>query len=207
MSQTASSVSELDRVRAVVYQLLSSLFGREIDQARLEQLTQPQATAFWLQLGQDSRISDDVQVIMTQLKQIGNERQLLELAADYCGLFLIGSKHAPTPYASHFLVKGQEPLAFGEQHHLMSDFLKQSHLTVQSDFKEPADHLAVMLAYMGHLCTHASPEAQSAYLNDCLLSWLPAFCQQVERQDSGQFYQALARITLHWVDSDKQSLV
>ncbi|QDF66409.1 molecular chaperone TorD [Shewanella sp. SNU WT4] len=203
MSQLASSISELDQVRALVYQLLSSLFARELDDVRLAELTQPQATAFWLQLAQDPVVKHDVQIIMEQLSQIHNERQLLELAADYCGLFLIGSKHAPTPYASHYLANTKEVLVFGEQHHLMCDFLKQSQLAVQSDFKEPADHLAVMLSYMGHLCTHASYEAQMAFIDNCLLSWLPAFCRQVEQQDAGQFYQALARITLYWVKSDK----
>ncbi|MGL5468741.1 MAG: molecular chaperone TorD, partial [Shewanella sp.] len=42
---------DINHARALVYQLLSSLFAREIDEQRLKQLTSEQAQQFWTQLG------------------------------------------------------------------------------------------------------------------------------------------------------------
>ncbi|GLR33642.1 molecular chaperone TorD [Shewanella decolorationis] len=200
---------DINHARALVYQLLSSLFAREIDEQRLKQLTSDQAQQFWTQLGYAPELSAPVASIQKVLNGLTSDEALLELAADYCGLFLVGTKHSASPYASLYLSREEEPLLFGQQHQQMSEFLHQSKLQVQSHFPEPADHLAVILAYMGHLTCHSEDAAQLNFLNACIDSWLAKFVAKVVECDSKHsngFYSALATLTLAWVQQDKQQL-
>ncbi len=204
-------VNPVDQVRSTIYQLLSSLFAKEIDHKTLHDLTSDQAKQFWAQLGSEAEFKADVDVLVAELATLNTDRALLELAADYCGLFLVGTKHSASPYASLYLTdkpakKGDEPLLFGEQHQQMTQFLKQSQLQVQSEFPEPADHLAVILAYVAHLCTHSTATEQHDFIKANLANWLNNFVAKVTEVDTGNFYQALARLTYSWVKSDAEWL-
>lgn len=113
---------DINHARALVYQLLSSLFAREIDEQRLKQLTSDAAQQFWTQLGYAPEFSASVASIQKVLNGLTSDEALLELAADYCGLFLVGTKHSASPYASLYLSREEEPLLFGQQHQQMSEF-------------------------------------------------------------------------------------
>ncbi|MCL1137786.1 molecular chaperone TorD [Shewanella pneumatophori] len=204
-------INPVDQVRSTIYQLLSSLFAREIDHKTLHDLTSEQAQQFWAQLSSESEFKADVNTLVAELARLKTDKALLELAADYCGLFLVGTKHSASPYASLYLTdkpakKGDEPLLFGEQHQQMTQFLKQSQLQVQSEFPEPADHLAVILAYVAHLCTHSTEAEQHDFIKANLANWLNNFVAKVTEVDTGNFYQALARLTYAWVKSDAEWL-
>ncbi|MGS0682335.1 molecular chaperone TorD [Shewanella sp. 125m-7] len=205
------AVNPVNQVRSTIYQLLSSLFAKEIDHKTLHDLTSEQAQNFWAQLGSESAFEADVNTLVAELATLNTDKALLELAADYCGLFLIGTKYSASPYASLYLdskpaKKGDEPLLFGEQHQQMTQFLKQSQLQVQSEFPEPADHLAVILAYVAHLCVHSDEAEQLSFIQANLANWLNNFVAKVTEVDNGNFYQALARLTHSWVKSDAEWL-
>lgn len=202
--ETANPVNQ---ARSTIYQLLSSLFAKEVDHKTLHELTSTQAQAFWSQLAEEPNFKADVDVLVAELAKLNSDKALLELAADYCGLFLVGTKNSASPYASLYLTdtpvdKGDEPLLFGEQHQQMTQFLKQSQLQVQSEFPEPADHLAVILAYVAHITMHTSNQQQLEFIRDNLTNWLATFVAKVAKVDTGKFYIALAQLTLAWVNSD-----
>ncbi|ABZ77962.1 cytoplasmic chaperone TorD family protein [Shewanella halifaxensis HAW-EB4] len=204
-------INPVDQVRSTIYQLLSSLFAKEIDHKTLHDLTSEQAKHFWAQLSSEAAFKADVDILVAELAKLNSDKALLELAADYCGLFLVGTKYSASPYASLYLdskptAKGEEPLLFGEQHQQMTQFLKQSQLQVQSEFPEPADHLAVILAYVAHLCIHNNDAEQLSFIEANLANWLNNFVAKVTEVDSGNFYQALARLTHAWVKSDVEWL-
>ncbi|QQX79328.1 molecular chaperone TorD [Shewanella sp. KX20019] len=208
---TETAANPVNQARSTVYQLLSSLFAKEIDHKTLHELTSTQAQAFWSQLAAESDFKADVDVLVAEFAKLNNDKALLELAADYCGLFLVGTKHSASPYASLYLTdkpatKGNEPLLFGEQHQQMTQFLKQSQLQVQSEFPEPADHLAVILAYVAHTNTRTNNQQQLQFIRDNLANWLATFVAKVAKVDTGKFYIALAQLTLAWVKSDVEWL-
>ncbi|MCB1946388.1 MAG: molecular chaperone TorD family protein, partial [Thauera sp.] len=93
----------------------------------------------------------------------------------------------------------------------MRDFLDASGLSIQADFREPADHLAVPLALMAELAGAASsvediPTAaatQADFLRTAVLDWLPRFverCQQARPRFD--VYPALAALLLGFVRAD-----
>ena len=105
---------DINHARALVYQLLSSLFAREVDEQRLKELTSEAAQQFWEQLSLEANFTQSVDKIRSMLNGIKSDEALLELAADYCGLFLVGTKHSASPYASLYLNGENEPLLFGQ---------------------------------------------------------------------------------------------
>ncbi|WP_394203144.1 molecular chaperone TorD [Shewanella waksmanii] len=207
---SAQQDQAMNQARASIYQLLSSLFAKEVDHQILHELTSEQALAFWQQLATEPSFSQDVEQIVAKLQGLTSDKALLELAADYCGLFLVGTKHSASPYASLYLNSANqaedEPLLFGEQHQQMSQFLKQSQLQIQSEFPEPADHIAVILAYVAHICTHQDKLQQAQFVSQNLANWLANFVAKVVEVDQGGFYLSLAKLTAAWVESDLQWL-
>jgi TorA-specific chaperone len=206
--------SPMNKGRAMVYKLLSSLFAKELDHQALEELTSSQAQGFMAQLASDPLLRDDIAALNAVLNSILNDRNtdhaLLSLAADYCGLFLVGTEHSASPYASLYLKdasgKDAEALLFGEHHQAMQTYLKQSQLAVQSQFPEPADHLAVILAYVAHQACNADDKTQLLFIRQYLNAWLPRFADKVASLDNGRFYAALAHLTSVWVASDCEGL-
>ncbi|WP_434926988.1 molecular chaperone TorD [Shewanella sp. HL-SH2] len=209
MNETQVYATPMNQGRAMVYRLLSSLFAKELDHQLLHELTSSQAQAFFAQLASDPLLAQDIASLNSVLNTLHTDRALLELAADYCGLFLVGTKHSVSPYASLYLGDndtGDEVLLFGEQHQQMKTFLQQSQLAVQSEFPEPADHIAVILAYVAHQACCSDDKTQQAFIGQYLNAWLPQFTDKVMTVDSGNFYAALARLTQAWVASDCDAL-
>lgn len=135
----------------------------------------------------------------------------LELAADFAQLFLLDGKTSALPYASAYAGTDSASPLFGAAEARMRDFLAASGLSVQADFREPADHLAVPLALMAELAGAASsaediPTAaatQADFLRTALLDWLPRFverCQQARPRFD--VYPALAALLLGFVRAD-----
>jgi len=210
MNREPVTDSAINQARGMVYQLLSSLFAKEVDHQLLHELTSERAQGFWAQLASEQAFKADVDTLVSVLNTLKSDKALLELAADYCGLFLVGTKHSASPYASLYLDDAQsgtdEPTLFGEQHQLMLQFLKQSQLQVQSSFPEPADHLAVILAYAAHLCNTADETTQLKFIESYLNNWVGNFAAKVTQCDSGQFYSALTRLTQSWIQADVTGL-
>jgi TorA-specific chaperone len=193
--------NEINSARSRVYQLLSALFAKEIDPQLRDELNGQPAQEFLQQLATEPQFSAEVKTIQRTLAGLQTEDDLLELAADYCGLFLVGSKQSASPYASLYSDEAK-PTIFGQQHQQMTIFLQQHQLQLPSDFAEPADHLAVILAYGGHLTLNATESEQLQYLQSQLNIWLGQFVTQVVKTDPGDFYSALAQLTAAWVQSE-----
>ena len=139
----------------------------------------------------------------------------LELAADFAQLFLLDGKTSALPYASAYAGTDSASPLFGAAEARMRDFLAASGLSIQADFREPADHLAVPLALMAELAGAASsaediPTAaatQADFLRTAVLDWLPRFverCQQARPRFD--VYPALAALLLGFVRADVEFL-
>lgn len=135
----------------------------------------------------------------------------LELAADFAQLFLLDGKTSALPYASAYEGKDNASPLFGAAEARMRDFLTASGLSIQADFREPADHLAVPLALMADLAGKdaaagdipAAAAAQAGFIRSAVLEWLPHFvarCQQARPRFD--VYPALAALLLGFVRAD-----
>lgn len=201
----ANEINEMNTARHRVYQLLSSLFARELDWPMVKELNSQRARDFWQQLATQPEFETHTNVIMTVIAGLKTDEDLLELAADYCGLFLVGTHNSASPYASLYMGDKNATL-FGEQHQKIIGFLQQNKLQLQSDFAEPADHIAVILAYAGHLALNGTPQKQLDFLQTYLANWLSEFVMKVKETDQGYYYSALAQLTEAWITSEVEWL-
>lgn len=135
----------------------------------------------------------------------------LELAADFAQLFLLDGKTSALPYASAYEGKDAASPLYGAAEARMRDFLAARALTLQADFREPADHLAVPLAVMAELADKdAAAEdiamvaaAQAGFIRTALLEWLPHFVARCQKAlPRFDVYPALAALLLGFVRAD-----
>ena len=135
----------------------------------------------------------------------------LELAADYAQLFLLDAKTGALPYASAYESEDAAAPLYGAAEARMREFLAAHKLAIEPGFREPADHLAVPLAFMADLAERDATRGDIAraaqdqvdFLRSALLGWLPRFaerCRQARPQFD--FYPALAMLLLGFVRAD-----
>jgi len=216
-----SEVNQESQARAIVYNFLSSLFAKEVTADLVAQLTSEQGQGFLNSLALEPNLSAAVTEIKAKLTTLNAKEPLLELAADFCGLFLVDSRTSVSPYAGQYLSakpsdatsnksgsfkKKDRIEIFGELHQQMTEFLTENKLQIHSDFPEPGDHIAVILAYIAHLCVTAEHKEQLSFINRYLMTWLRDFTQQVTKHDHGLFYGAVADLTLQWLQMDVEDL-
>ena len=224
--ETAQEISEEREARAIVYNFLSSLFAKEVTSDLVAQLTSGQGQSFLNSLALDPSLSASVNEINTKLVKLNSKESLLELATDFCGLFLVDGRTSVSPYAGQYLSaeieegandklsdklesksKKNKAQLFGELHQQMTEFLTDNKLQIHSDFPEPGDHIAVILAYIAHLCVTSGSEQQLNFINSYLMTWLSDFTQQVNKHDHGLFYCFVADLTLEWLKVDTEFLL
>ncbi|MCL2917603.1 molecular chaperone TorD [Shewanella litorisediminis] len=225
---------DMNAVRASVWQLLSSLFAKELSAERIKELAaaelwqafageaELQAAAAQIRAALIAAAQHDARAGGPQVRAAAR----FELAADFCSAFLQNAEHCAAPYASLYLgdageaagneIATQDKAAkdkterslYGEKHQLMSDYLRSAGLGLADDFREPSDHLAVILALMAHLCASASLDSQRAFLESAILSWLPEFNARLGKLKLvSPLYSALGDFTLAWARLDAELLL
>ncbi|MGB0937738.1 MAG: molecular chaperone TorD [Colwellia sp.] len=200
------------QARAMIYHFLSSLFAKEVSKEQIQQLTSLQGQSFLDSLANEPELQEHIESLRTKLALLNNETSILELAADFCGLFLMETRTSVSPYAGQYLngsylkpTKKQTPL-FGDMHQQMLAFLTDDKVQLHQDFPEPADHIAVILAYISHLTKTASLDNQLMFLNKYTISWFINFNKQVTKNDQNGFYAIVANLSLAWINLDLEFL-
>ncbi|MCP4954218.1 molecular chaperone TorD [Photobacterium aquimaris] len=202
--------------RAEIYWWMSSLFARELTDADLHEYHGGEMYTFLSGLGMTEELKAPVDSFRAAIKKshARNDEQL-ELAADFCGLFLSTPKSGALPYASMYVgttgLLNDKPAQ--EMHELMASF----DITQRKDFNEPADHLAIELDFMGNLIImgnqqqteeqrEALMQSQLSFIDTMLLNWLPLFVKECHRHDQFGFYAAAANLLLAFCMLDKKFL-
>ena len=115
------------------------------------------------------------------------------------------------PYASVYEGEGGSPALYGAAEARMRAFLASHALALQAHFREPADHLAVPLAYMAHLAERQAvgrdipglAREQAEFLRAALLDWLGRFVHRCEEaRPKFDVYPALGALLLGFVRAD-----
>lgn len=195
--------------RALVYSWFSGLYAAEIPNSVLKSYLSGAAAPMFAGLA-TLGLGNEVQRLKTAFEALRTiQGAHLELAADFAQLFLLDAKTGALPYASAHAA-GDTSL-YGPAEARMRAFLASASLTIQEDFKEPADHLAIYLAVMARLiadnaCTEdiaATAKDQATFLHDALLVWLPAFdaCNQ-RASPRYDVYPALSALLIALVRHD-----
>ena len=192
---------------ACVYAWLAQMFSRERDGEGLAQLQSSEMTEWFTVLKGEPSLEADVLLLEAKIAALKvREDATLELAADFCSLFLMSDKHAALPYASAHLEGGPN---YGVIKQLLSD----AGMQVSDAFSESADHVAIFIELLSHLHfslgeSELNPQRVDALRRETLtglLRWLPDFTAKCCRYDAFGFYGALSQLLLALVRLDNQS--
>lgn len=207
---------QISQHRALLYRWLSNLYALELT---TEQITLYQSEQIDALL--DLLVQSGLGLEVARLQQAIQDWQKIEhlrieLAADFAQLFLMDGKSSAVPYASKYLDNGQ---LYGSAEQLMRNILRDNHLEIPSGFKEPADHLAVILAIMGQWVEREQDHSQASeawnktvryqhnFLQQMLLTWLQEFTQRTQMlRVKSDFYPALSNLLFSFVQVDTDFL-
>lgn len=207
MSADAQTGMAPDWRHPALCQWFASLFATELTEEQLLAYQRGEGDAVLSSLAELPGLAETV----TRLRNAFNGLTLLahprlELAADFASMFLLDGANSAPPYASVYSSDGGR--FFAEPQERMQERLAASQQEVATDFREPSDHLSVMLEYLGdgfEALINGAEQPDSAptvadiktFVNTELMSWLPAFIARCEKVSTvSDVYPALAQLLL-----------
>ncbi|HIF9342668.1 TPA: molecular chaperone TorD [Photobacterium damselae] len=198
--------------RAEIYWWMSSLFAHELTSENIQNYQGGEMCNFLSGLAMTAELKAPVEALRAALTKLETrEDAQLELAADFCGLFLSTPKSGALPYASMYV--GKTGLLNDKPAQEMNELMNQYGIAQRKEFNEPADHLAVELDFMGNLSIMANQQpteeqreelmlAQKEFVETKLLNWLPQFSQTCHRFDQFGFYAAASSLLVAFCQLD-----
>lgn len=202
--------------RAEIYWWMSSLLARELTTEDLEEYNGGEMLTFLSGLGMTPELKEPVEAFRDALNRLKTrEDAQLELAADFCGLFLSTPKSGALPYASMYV--GESGLLNDKPAQDMNKLMEKFDIAQRKEFNEPADHIAVELDFMGNLIILANQQEseeqaeaimqeQQQFIDTMLLNWLPAFAKQCKERDQFGFYAAAVNLLVAFCKLDSAFL-
>lgn len=199
-------VGEYYQHQALLCQWFSTLLAAELDLATLQAYMAGDAAPLLEELALLPELTESVHALEHAINGLSLlEQPKLELAADFASLFLSDARHSPAPYASLYLDDGRfnGPSAQRMQQRLMA-----AGYAVDAQFKEPADHVAIMLDYLAEsyrrLALDPTPQAEAnvaQFVSEELASWLPELALRARKTDTAsQFYPALLALMARYFE-------
>lgn len=206
----------INEQRAEFYWWMSSLFSTELTQENLNEYHGNTMDSYFSMLAQTPALAAPIAVFRDALeKQKIRQDAQLELAADFCGLFLSTPKSGALPYASMYI--GTSGLLNDKPAQDMAQWMNKYTINQRKEFNEPFDHLAMILDFMGNLAVLANKEKeeekqeammqeQGQFLDEMLMPWLPLFQEALNKFDAFGFYRAAGTILSTFVALDRAFL-
>lgn len=203
---------EFNEQRAQIYWWLSSLFAKELTEDDLSHY-QTDLQPFLTALANTDELKPSVEALKSAIAaQALRQDGQLELAADFCGLFLADPKVGALPYASLYI--GETGVLNDEPAQNMVKWLQEYNVASVEEFaRVPQDHLSIQLDFMGNLIilgnqatTEETQEealqTQWRFMQEQLSPWIDKFTQRCEKQDPFGFYAASAKLLANFIALD-----
>lgn len=205
-------IKAFNEKRAEIYWWLSSLLARELTQESLEQYHSAEIRSFLSGLGENESLKPAVTEVVDALNRLlDREDAQLELAADFCDLFLKSDRDSALPYASIYV--GKSGLLNDQPAKEIEDLMRSYDIAVDKSLNEPADHIAIELDFLGNLIIlsnkldneHELESAlteQAQFIRQHLLSWTPQFATKCRSLDKFGFYASVVQLLVAFLELD-----
>lgn len=202
--------------RALVYNLLSKLYLKEVDEKLLEMLKSLDYTSF----DEDTEMDRGFRMLGEAVAK-ASPFTLVDLAREYARSFFGAGLPRNTgayPYESVYTSK--DHILMQEARDEVVEMYYGEKLERSQSFSEPEDHIAFELEFMSKLCDKAADAAatsdnkaleeymakQKEFFDDHLNRWIPNFCDDLEKLAEEPFYKAAAIITRGLMEEEKEFL-
>lgn len=203
---------------------LATLLSAELDEATLARYRRGEAAPFLTLLRDEHGLGDEaarVECALSRLVMFTTPH--LELAADFAELFLADARSGAPPYAS--LYADEAGRFLGAPAERMEARLAEAGYAVRREVGEPADHLAIMLDYLGRrllTLAEASGEGEAvasgetrealrrdirAFLAEELCPWVPRLvARSATPTTASDFYPAVLALTAAYLETLREAL-
>lgn len=184
--------------RGEFYDLLARLYRVEVDAALLENLKKLSFPETNQEL-----LAEGYNMMKTWLGNCG-ENAVEDLAVDFATVFLAaGSNDGSAAIPCESVYTSANKLVMQDAWEEVSFLYTKYGLKKNSSYSDlMEDHLAVELEFMSMLVRSGSVEDQKFFLEQHLLNWLSSFTADIDKYARQDFYKALARITLGFLQME-----
>lgn len=228
MGTALETAVELAKIRGTIYNLLSQCFfeAHEPFVKRLmdETIIRFLKTASELFGERSSRAERALSLIEKSVEHFQGfsaEEIKRELNIEYNRLF-VGPGHLPAPpYESVYLTKSEENkdgVVMGLSTLDVKKHYLSAGVTLDENFTDLPDHIAVELEFMSLLCMeeHSKMEQgdisgaeemnkkQRDFIDNHLLNWISLFTEAVCNSTKSNYFKGLAQLLEIWIHSDKE---
>ena len=197
-----------------VYTLLGRIYEKEATAEFLETFSRG-VTFLKNQKLIDEELEKGINILDSYLsmwKNRGFKNAEPELAVDYTNLFL-GVKGLPHPSESSY----KYGFIMGNSSEEVLQTYQEANLNLKENYREPADHIAVELYFMAHLCNKTAEKIKynnereakkylqimQNFIEKHLLSWIHAFTDDILKSAETPFYKGVAIITRRFVELNR----
>lgn len=204
---------ELVETRAGIVWWFSTILSTELNEQQFKSYINEQGASLLIQLATEDDLACNVKEIQQSLIALNTKAYPhLECAVEFSQLFLMDAKKGAPPYASVYL--SEDGLMYQKAHDEMVRLLLQQGLSIDKQFNEPADHIAIQLDYLGNLVLsslNSSDEKSSnldqlQFIEHHLLNWLPSFISQMKHTSNSGFYQNISKLLLCYLQLEVKFL-
>ncbi|MBW1918093.1 MAG: molybdopterin-dependent oxidoreductase [Deltaproteobacteria bacterium] len=207
---TATNV-ELNRQRAQIYQLLSTLYRDELSSALYEKLRGAEFLQGLKNIITRCSLPElriGLESLLTYLEHC-EAPDWADLRYEYADIFLNAGPNPVFPYASFFIHR--VPVLMGAVPEVRR-YYRQAEVHKSPRYHDLDDHLAVELEFMRFLAEASITGGASAadweklrfkFLRDHLMGWALEFCAVLASCAQSDFYRALAEVTLQILVQDR----
>jgi len=199
------------KLRADSYRLLAACYYRPQKAFEDEKVFENLIAAF-------QSICQEAAAYARALKLSFSQENEQDLLVDYAKLFVGPYELLAPPYGSVYLEKKRQVM--GNSTATVQDIYKDMGLSMDADFHELPDHIAVELEFMSFLVqeeikAHGRGDAevvlnllqkQKKFLSDHLGAWVYDFSEKIQQGCGTSFYKNLALCTSQFVKGDMQYL-
>lgn len=188
----------LERRRGDCYRLLAACFYLPQKERFLEE------DLFGALSASLAKVCPDAVRFSEEMGEAFQRSSIEELEIDYAKLFVGPFELKAPPYGSLYLDEGRRVM--GDSTMEVIEIYQRMGLSIDDEFTELPDHIAVELEFMYYLVhrevAHSGgsstearrgyAKAQREFLSQFLLPWVPPFCEKIREGAETLFYRALA---------------
>lgn len=214
MGQMSENILLMDN-RVYMYRLLGRIYKEEVDQELFDQLSILRFSEC-----DEGELSEGYRQFEAYFQQ-NNLDPLSDLAVDYARVFLgagIFEGTVADPYESVYT--SRERLIMQDARDKVLAMYREFGLDKDEKLNIPEDHISLEFEFMVYLC-QACKEAlhqedyekaevliqtQSQFLQQHLLNWTSAFCDDILKCAQTEFYKAVAKLTRGYLHLEEEML-
>ena len=211
-SQTKNTMIETAGHRSNIYSFLSLIFRTEVTKELLENIKERSFVSMLTDMGVN--FDDD---FLTK-----PEDALIEnLAVEYARLFLGPDKHiSPHESVHHERNDGDWGVLWGRSTVEVKKFIETAGLKYKKKYTGLPDHISVELEFMQEAARNESQawkenkneeavyclKMEKKFIEEHLLTWVPAFCDKVIADAEMPFYREMAELTKSFIEFEKKEI-